>query len=162
MAIQGIVLKQARKSRGKSQAELAGLIGKDQTYISKIEQNKLDGGIKGDELLSIAKSLEYDPYVFSGELDLNDGDLRGRGQEQTLSALVRKVSELEMKVRPIEEIDPIAERVVNDTLLKRIVMRLLRHRSEFPRIMGYLDRLEEEVVGEPGTGQKGETAGQSA
>lgn len=75
MAILGKIIREARKSRGKSQDYLANLIGRDQTYISKLEKGKLEGGIKGDELLKIAEVLGYNPYVFTGEISLEDGDL---------------------------------------------------------------------------------------
>lgn len=112
MAIDGKLIELARKSRGKSQADLAKIVNSDQTYISKVEKNKLKGGIKGDELLEIAKALEYDPLVFLGDISLDEGDLKGKKQDSEIRALRKEIAELKNKVRPIEKLDKVAERVM--------------------------------------------------
>ena len=70
MAIAGALIKKIRESRGKKQIDLAKMIGKTQGYIARIESDELKGGIKGDELLQIAKGLEYNPFVFSADISL--------------------------------------------------------------------------------------------
>ena len=70
MAISGAIIKNIRESRGKKQTDLAKMIGKTQGYIARLEADELKGGIKGDELLKIAMGLEYNPFVFSGDMEL--------------------------------------------------------------------------------------------
>ncbi len=100
MAIDGELLRQARESRHRSQAAIADVLGVDQTYISKLEKNKLQGGMKGDELLALARELEYDPHVFSGAVSFEDGDLRRHPRTDDLKELKESVLRLEAKVNP--------------------------------------------------------------
>jgi len=121
LAIPGKLLKEARKSRGKSQAVLAVIIGADQTYISKLEKDKIQGGIKGDELLKIARELKYDPYVFLGEMSFAEGDLGHRKRIDEVKALRETINRLEKKIKLPEKLDPIAERVMINQPLHDLV-----------------------------------------
>jgi transcriptional regulator with XRE-family HTH domain len=93
MAISGTLLKAIRESRGKKQADLAKMIGKTQGYIARLESNELRGGIKGDELLKIARGLEYNPFVFSGEINLAEGDLRRQSNANEMEKLILKIED---------------------------------------------------------------------
>jgi len=124
LAVDGLIVKRARESRGKKQYHLAEVIGADQTYISKIEKNKLQGGLKGDELLKIAEYLDYDPYVFLGELSFKQGDLKLQTQRADMQKLYDKMAMLERKVRPTKEVDPLAERVISNRTLRELVDRV--------------------------------------
>lgn len=93
MAIPGMKIKEVRESRGKKQIDLAKIIGKTQGYIARLESDELKGGIKGDELLKIAGSLEYNPFVFSGEMDLAEGDLRRQSHASEMEKLIVKVED---------------------------------------------------------------------
>ncbi len=125
MPIAGSILTAARKSRGRSQEEIAAAIGRKQAYVSKLERDDIAGGIKGDELLSLAEYLHYDPHVFSGDLSLEDGDLRGKDQEKVLTSLVREIEELKTRIRPAEERDPVAEKVAANQDLRDIARQLM-------------------------------------
>lgn len=93
MAISGVLIKEIRESRGKKQIDLAKMIGKTQGYIARLEADELKGGIKGDELLKIARSLEYNPFVFSGEMDLAEGDLRRQVNVHEMEKLILKIED---------------------------------------------------------------------
>ncbi len=122
VAISGRLLKEARESRGgTSQGAVAEAIGCEQSYVSKLENDKMQGGIKGDELLKLARFLNYDPHVFSGELSFQDGDLRNAEERKTLSMLVAKIAELESKVAPAHDTDPLFERIQSNRELRELV-----------------------------------------
>ena len=93
MAISGKLIKKIRESRGKKQIDLAKMIGKTQGYIARLEADELKGGIKGDELLKIAGGLEYNPFVFSGEMGLEEGDLRRQSNTNEMEKLILKVED---------------------------------------------------------------------
>lgn len=121
MFVSGDKIRLARKSRGYSQEDIAKAIGRDQSYISKLEKQQIDGGIKGDELLVIAKLLQFDPFAFSDEMTLEEGDLRTRTNDSALSALTRRIDELSARVTPTKDQDPIAERVMVNHALREHV-----------------------------------------
>ena len=73
-----------------------------------------------------------------------EADLKLRGPERSLTQqMIEEIQEMRKRTRPLKELDPLAERVVNDTSLRRIVELLIRRRSSFERIQGYLEGLEE-------------------
>lgn len=55
------VLKDARKARGMSQAELGGRVGLPQSHISRIERGEVDVGLSA--LLEISRSLGLEPIA---------------------------------------------------------------------------------------------------
>lgn len=149
VAISGDIIKRARRSRGRSQEALAEVVGADQTYISKIEKDKIQAGIKGDELLAIATFLEYDPYVFSGEIPLRDGDLRKREQLPEMSELLRRMEGVETVVR--EKIPAAAKEDPEYELLvqRRELREVIRKLSTWPvervmQVIGYVEAKTEE------------------
>jgi transcriptional regulator with XRE-family HTH domain len=93
MAVSGAIIKKVRESRGKKQIDLANMIGKTQGYIARLEADELKGGIKGDELLHIASGLEFNPFVFSGEMDLEEGDLRRQLNPNQLEKFILKLED---------------------------------------------------------------------
>jgi len=148
VAIDGGLLKQARESRGRSQSMIADVISADQTYISKIEKNKLLGGIKGDELLRIAGFLQYDPYVFIGKLSFEEGDLKTKANQPKLNEIAEMVSRLDEKISPPEDIDELANRVTLKPELRKIVAMIAYEDSTllrriFDRLAGWLEMFKE-------------------
>ena len=128
MAIKGELIERARKLRGRSQAYLADVLKVDQTYISKLERNKLQGGIKGDELLSLARELEFDPYVFSGEIAFDTGDLRKHPRTDELKTIRETVQKIETRIFPTktDRDSELVDKIVNTPLL-RDLMELVQH-----------------------------------
>jgi transcriptional regulator with XRE-family HTH domain len=141
MAISGALLKSIRESRGKKQSDLARMIGKTQGYIARLESDELRGGIKGDELLKIARGLEYNPFVFSGEISLAEGDLRRQSNANEMEKLILKVEDQAQiieryknlvvsneydKVKLLMEDKPVLKEIIftimhwDETLLQRI------------------------------------------
>ena len=57
----GSVVRRLRKEKGLTQAALAGAIGVDESYISKIEANKLSYTPSAETLRLIAKETDTDP-----------------------------------------------------------------------------------------------------
>jgi hypothetical protein len=75
---------------------------------------------------------------------IEEADLRLRGPEKTLTQqMIEEIQELRKRTRPLKELDPLAERVVTDTTLRRLVELLIRRRGSFESIEGYLEGLEE-------------------
>ncbi len=57
----GTLIRRLRKAKGLTQAVLAEAIGVDESYISKIEANKISYSPSEETLRLIAKELETDP-----------------------------------------------------------------------------------------------------
>jgi hypothetical protein len=74
---------------------------------------------------------------------IEEADLRLHGPEKKLiQQLADEVKELRKRTRPLKELDPLADRVVNDVVLKRIVEKILRKRASLHQVEGYIDGLE--------------------
>ncbi|NES81434.1 MAG: helix-turn-helix transcriptional regulator [Moorea sp. SIO2B7] len=74
----GKLIRQARKDKGYSQRELAKLIGQDFTYLSKLENHRVDYAPKEDVIRSLARHLDLDQeelIFLSGRIPQNDEDL---------------------------------------------------------------------------------------
>ncbi|CDM92793.1 Helix-turn-helix domain-containing protein [Limnospira platensis C1] len=56
----GKLIRQARKDRGYSQRELAGLLGVDFTYLSKLENDRADYAPKEEVIRGLARNLGID------------------------------------------------------------------------------------------------------
>ena len=144
-------LKKIRKSRGKSQAEIAAIIEADQTYISKLEKNNIQGGLKAHELLLIAEALEYDPFVFIGKMSLEKGDLK-RKNSQGINDLIKTIREQEITIQNMKRIiesndtDELSLRMSNNPHLKAIVQQLIScpdHLLE--RIIAYMTGIQDGI-----------------
>jgi hypothetical protein len=99
-----------------------------------------------DNLQLFIEKTQIDTRWLFGQMDtaIEEADLRLRGPERTLTQqMIEEIQELRKRTRPLRELDPLAERVVNDNALRRIVELLIRRRSSFERIQGYLEGLEE-------------------
>lgn len=62
----GEMIRRLRKEKGLTQAALAKAIGVDESYISKIEANKLSYNPSEDTLRLIATTLDTDPLELLG------------------------------------------------------------------------------------------------
>lgn len=62
----GEMIRRLRKEKGLTQSVLAKAIGVDESYISKIEANKLSYNPSGDTLRLIATMLDVDPLELLG------------------------------------------------------------------------------------------------
>lgn len=120
MPIPGGILEEARLSRGRGQEEIAALIGRTQGYISKLEKG--NGSLKGDELLKIARFLEYDPYVFTGEIALKEGTLKGKEQNKTLIDLYKELENIKKTIQ-----QKVPDIVPFDELYEQLNKRDIRH-----------------------------------
>ena len=63
-------IKRLRKEKGLTQAELAKRIGKDSSYISKLENNETKGNF--DTLSDIARALDVSIYELLGNVAQDD------------------------------------------------------------------------------------------
>ncbi|MBN2534600.1 MAG: helix-turn-helix transcriptional regulator [Spirochaetales bacterium] len=152
MAIPGEIIKQARESRGKSQHDLAEIIGKSQGYIAKLENNNMKGGIKGDELLLIAEYLEFDPRIFNGRISIKDGDLKYSGYKQTISELIKEVHSLRGKYN-LDYEDDLVMSINKKPALKKLLLMAQKWPEEkikrmtdlaFGYFSGVMDREEDQ------------------
>lgn len=149
-------LKQIRKYRGLSQDGVAAWFGiKKQSWGAK-ERGEIGGFSLADIQLFLEKT-QIDARWLFGQMEgpIEEADLRLRGPEKTLTQqMIEEIQELRKRTRPLKELDPLAERVVTDTELRRLLEVLIRKRAHFPRILGYLDGLDEggrEAAGDPET-----------
>ena len=138
-------IKEIRKYRRLSQDDVAAWFGiKKQSWGAK-ERGEIGGFSLADIQLFLEKTQIDSRWLF-GQIDvpIEEADLKLRGPERSLTQqMIDEIQELRKRTRPLKELDPLAERVVNDTSLRRIVELLIRRRSSFERIQGYLEGLEE-------------------
>jgi transcriptional regulator with XRE-family HTH domain len=138
-------LQDARKYRHITQARCAEILHMGQSLYGRKEKGAA-GGLKIDELEKLSSELEIDAGWLFGQMDvpIEEADLRLRGPEKNLTQQpLEEIQELRKRTRPLKELDPLAQRVITDAALRRLVELLIRRRSSFPRIQGYLEGLEE-------------------
>lgn len=138
-------LQAIRKYRQLQQRDMAQLLQIGQSSYSQKERG-IEGGLSPQQIEKILEETQIDARWLFGQIavPIEEADLRLRGPEKTLTQqMLEEIKELRKRTRPLKELDPLAERVVNDTALRRIVDLLIRRRSSFERIQGYLEGLEE-------------------
>ena len=81
-----------------------------------------------------------------GDAPIEEADLRLHGPEKTLmQQMTEEIQELRKRTKPLKEIDPMADHIINDTTLRRIVEKMLKKRAYLQKIEGYIDGLEERI-----------------
>lgn len=134
-----------RKYRDLTQAECAQWFGLSPSSYGRKERGR-EGGLGPEELRLFLEKTQIDARWLLGQLDgpIEHADLRLHAPEKALTErLLEEIQELRKRTRPLKELDPLAERVVSDLELRRLVEKLLRRRAHFKRIEGYLEGLEE-------------------
>jgi transcriptional regulator with XRE-family HTH domain len=138
-------LQAIRKYRRLQQRDMARLLQIGQSSYSQKERG-IEGGLSPQQIEKILDETQIDARWLFGQIDvpIEEADLRLRGPEKTLTQqMIEEIQELRKRTRPLKELDPLAERVVTDTALRRLVELLIRRRGSFERIEGYLEGLEE-------------------
>lgn len=144
-----MLLKELRKYRGHTQTQYAKLLGIDQSLYAKKEKG-LAGGLTIDRLSRIVRHVDIDVRWLFGQMqgDIQQADLRLREPDKSLTQqLVEEVQELRKRTRPLKDMDPLAEKILTDVELRRLVEKLLVRRQYFGRIEGYVDGLVDEEKG---------------
>jgi transcriptional regulator with XRE-family HTH domain len=140
-------IRDAREYRRLSQAECAAWLNIGQSLYGKKEKGTA-GGLDSRQLQMLLGKMEIDARSLVGQLDgpIEQADLRLYPPEKALTErLLEEIQELRKRTRPLKELDPLAERVVSDLELRRLVEKLVRRRAHFKRIEGYLEGLEERL-----------------
>ena len=91
----GSAIRQARKTKGYSQKQLAEQIGLDFTYLSKIENERFEYPPKEKVIKAIAHNLDLDSkqlIFLAGRIPEKDSELLRR-YYQTMAALFRRIRE---------------------------------------------------------------------
>ncbi len=134
-----------RKYRNLSRAEVGSWFNMSDRAWGKVERGETRS-LNFNNLQLFLERTQIDARWLFSQIDvpIEEADLRLRGPERSLTQqMIDEIQELRKRTRPLKELDPLAERVVNDTSLRRIVELLIRRRSSFERIQGYLEGLEE-------------------
>lgn len=91
----GSVIKEARKKNGYSQRELAQILGIDDTYLSKLENNRGEYAPKEDLIryMALYLSLDEEELIFlAGRIPAEDEDLI-KQHYQNMPLLFRRMRE---------------------------------------------------------------------
>ncbi|MEZ2318180.1 MAG: helix-turn-helix domain-containing protein [Microcoleus sp.] len=91
----GRLIRQARKDKGFSQRELAGMLSVDFTYLSKLENDRADYAPKEEVIRSLARNL-----------DINEEELiflAGRLPQQYEALLKQNPKEMQALFRRMQE-----------------------------------------------------------
>ena len=89
------VIKEARKEKGYSQRELAGKLGIDFTYLSKLENNRAEYAPKEELIRNLASYLQLDAeklIFLAGRIPSQDEDLI-KQHYQNMPLLFRRMRE---------------------------------------------------------------------
>lgn len=102
----GEQIRQARKTKGYSQRDLAKLVGLDFTYLSKLENKRADYPPKEDVIRNLAKHLDLNPeeLIF----------LAGRIPESNEEFLKRNYKEMPVLFRRMQENPEFAQKVFDE------------------------------------------------
>jgi HTH-type transcriptional regulator, competence development regulator len=102
----GSKIRQARKSKGYSQRDLAKLVGLDFTYLSKLENDRADYAPKEEVIRNLAEHLDLDPeeLVF----------LAGRIPERNEEFLKQNYEAMPVLFRRMQESPEFARKVFNE------------------------------------------------
>jgi len=114
----GDKIKQLRKYFDLNQSQFGKVIGVKKQAVSMIEAN--ERGLSYDQIKQIIEEYKIDiRWLFEQNIDnIEDADLSKRGENSTLSqseALLKEIQELKKQRKPVEDIDPIAHRVMIST-----------------------------------------------
>ena len=94
----GQKIKQARKNKGYSQRQLAKLIESDFTYLSKLENNRVDYPPKEEKIRALAEHLELnaEELIFlAGRIPERDAQLL-KQHYKTMPGLFRRIRQGEL------------------------------------------------------------------
>jgi len=132
-------LRTARKFRGKTQEDIAGLFGwKKQTYGAK--ENGNEGGLNPDRLKVVLDELQIDArYIFCQIDDIEKADLTKPENVTDKQEMIEEMYE-SWKMQKEEELqkDKYYSRLQTDKLLRDCVDLLIQDRSAIQEVMGYL------------------------
>jgi transcriptional regulator with XRE-family HTH domain len=137
-------IKQIATYRNLPQTEIGTWFGISPAAWGKRERGE-SKGFPLDELQTFLEKTQIDARWLFGQIEgpIEEADLRLRGPEKSLiQQLAEEVKELRKRTRPLKELDPLADRIVNDVVLKRIVEKMIRKRASLHQVEGYIDGLE--------------------
>ena len=108
-------IKQLRKYFDLNQSQLGKILGIKKQAVSMIESD--ERGLSFDQINRIVEAYKIDArWFFDQGIDkIEDADLTKRGGDSNLSqteALLREIQELKKQRKPVEDIDPVAHRVM--------------------------------------------------
>jgi len=111
----GDKIKELRQYFDLNQSQLGRILGVKKQAVSMIESN--NRGLNYDQIRKIVKTYKIDVrWLFEQGIDkIEDADLSKRGEDANLTqteALLREIQELKQQRKPVEDLDPIAHRVM--------------------------------------------------
>lgn len=126
-----------------TQEEVARWEGKTKQAIANREA-KEDPVMGLKAIAQLLDATKTDARYLFGQLDdIGLADVRISDAPAAMSEMLTEYKDMKRRENERTSENSIGARVENDDLLRRIVVRLLKLRSSFPRIEGYLDALEQ-------------------
>ena len=115
----GTRIKAIRDHLELGQAEFAEKLGKAKSYISNIENDQRSPSIDVIEL--IVSEFQVDARWLFGQLERIDEAFISADRAPTTENLLRRMEQLESKVIPMKDRDPLLERVAGNAELREII-----------------------------------------
>ncbi|MBW4490317.1 MAG: helix-turn-helix domain-containing protein [Trichocoleus desertorum ATA4-8-CV12] len=103
-------LREARRSKGYSQRELAGFVDVDYTYLSKLENDRADYPPKEDVLRALARHLELD----AEELSYLAGRITAEDAKVVQDLAKTHQKQMPVLLRTIRDNPAIAQRILQE------------------------------------------------
>jgi len=120
----GTRLREVREHIGLTGQQFGEKIGLSKQQVSLLEKAERD--LTAQHILLIYQAFHIDPRFFFGMLEsVADADLSESYEAPTTENLLKRLSELEDKVRPAQDSDPVAHRVTVNAPLRDLVRRIM-------------------------------------
>jgi transcriptional regulator with XRE-family HTH domain len=107
-------LREARRNKGFSQRDLAGLVEVDYTYLSKLENNRADYPPKDDVIRALAHHLELD----AEELSYLAGRITAEDAKVVQDLAKTHQKQMPVLLRTIRDNPEIAQRILQEAQLE--------------------------------------------
>ena len=120
----GTRLREVREHIGLTGQQFGEKIGLSKQQVSLLEKAERD--LTAQHILLIYQAFHIDPRFFFGMLGtVADADLSESYEAPTTENLLKRLSDLEDKVRPAQDSDPVAHRVTVNAPLRDLVRRIM-------------------------------------
>lgn len=138
--------------------EVGQELGVGKSQISQVESGKV--GLGPDRLFTFIElhKDQFDVRYLFGQLDdISQADLKNVGGTATLDNVVAHLVRIDNKISPPKGKDAVADHVVADQVLRRIVTRLISvQRRFYPLIEAYIEGIGAKIEEIPDVEGKGE------
>lgn len=138
-------MKEMREYRHQSQEDFAAILGVSKQAYGKKERGESDG-FSPDDFEKLLEKMEIDARWLFGQIQgpIEASDFRITGGKSDAAEMKEFLNEYRDFKKTLSTNDYVCERIKTDPELRECVELLIKNRVEVGRVMGYIERGEEE------------------